>query len=86
MKDKHNHDYEELLSIQAQQIRNLERVIKAEIIGALTPYILRHNRKAETANEAHLLYRGQDLVQMVMSYPDLTPCYPPLKDDGEDLV
>jgi hypothetical protein len=83
--DRLSHDYEELLAVQAQHFNNLRRFIKPEILQPVVAYAKATNRPAEVTVSAHRVYRGQDLIQLVMQWPDLT-CYAPMPTAEEELV
>lgn len=88
-RDKHGHDYRDLLSIQRQHIDLWHDKLKFDLICKVEAYVQKHNQQANDDTQAHRVYRGQDLVQIIMDWPDLKPCYPPVFEQqptAADLV
>ena len=85
MKDKHGHDYEQLTAHQMLQLVLWEEKLKPEIADAVRVYCQTTNTEAGVTG-THLVYRGQDLVQIIMDWPDLKPCYVPNNSTPEDLL
>lgn len=75
MKDKHGHAYAELLVIQRAQFELWHDKLKFGLICKIEDYCLATNRPAKDETETHRVYRGQDLVQIIMDWPNLKPCY-----------
>jgi len=85
MKDKHGHDYDALVAIQKEHLDLWHDKLKFPIICAVEAYCQTTNTEAgETGT--HLVYRGQDLVQIILDWPDLKPCYAPINPNSEDLL
>ena len=85
MKDRHGHDFNELVSIQKTQLANWTLRVKCEVIEPVSAYVAVTNLQASGPEGSHRVYRGQDLVQIIMDWPDLKPCYAPVIP-AEELV
>ena len=77
MKDKQGHEYSELTALQMAQLRGIwsDRLVP-KLYDEVTDYVLRHNRQANGPEQTHYVLRGQDLVQIIMDWPETKPCYP----------
>ena len=77
MKDKNGHDYHELLAIQKMQLQGIwsDRLVD-KLYDDVTEYVLRHNEQANSPLTPHRVFRGQDLIQIIMDWPELKSCYP----------
>ena len=77
MKDKNGHEYNELLAIQRAQLQNTwSSRLNTDLFCAVSVYVVRHNVAALDDKHPHQVLRGQDLVQIIMDWPVLKPCYP----------
>lgn len=77
MKDKNGHEYNELRTIQTSQLQNIWRTrLNTDLFCAISIYVARHNSPALDDKSAHRVFRGQDIIQIIMDWPDLKPCYP----------
>ena len=75
-KDKHGHDYRELRQIQQAHLNAWAQRLIPPISAAICDYVEATNRQANDDTTAHRVYRGQDLVQIVLDWPELKDCYP----------
>lgn len=77
MKDKNGHDYAELLAIQTMQLQGIwsDRLVD-KLYDEVSEYVRAHNEEANSPLTYHRVLRGQDLVQIIMDWPELKPCYP----------
>ena len=86
MKDKNGHEYNELLAIQRMQLQGTwQGRLNDDLFCAVSIYVVSHNTAANDDKSAHRVFRGQDIVQIIMDWPELRPCYPsPVP--AEDIV
>lgn len=83
MKDKNGHEYNELRAIQTAQLKNWGTRIVPNLFSEVSDYVVRHNTAALDDKSAHRVFRGQDVIQIFMDWPDLKPCYPSPKTAEE---
>ena len=86
-KDKHGMEYAACVAIQQKQLTMWSERLKLPIYNAVAEYVLKHNEVANDENQPHRVLRGQDIVQVIMDWPELKPCYPSIKEEPvvEDL-
>lgn len=77
MKDARGYEYQELLDLQDGQMRRWAEKLNAQVWKDLAPYVLACNRPAETPEDKHRVYRGQDLVQLILDWPNPGHGYEP---------
>lgn len=86
-KDKHGHEYRELVAIQSAHVELWRHKLKGGLIADIAHYLARQNQPANDDAHAHRVFRGQDLVQIIMDWPELKTCYPPaIEQSPADLV
>lgn len=83
MVDKTGIEYVEAVNTQLEQVLQWQSKLRAEIYHDFSTYVFIHNRPAVTANDKHQVFRGQDLLQILLAWPNPGPCYP---QRGEDLI
>ena len=76
-KDKHGHVYSDLIALQNMHFAIWQDRLVMPLLNDVVEYVRKHNRQANDDTQAHQVYRGQDLVQIIMDWPELKPCYPP---------
>lgn len=77
MKDKQGLDYKELCAFQLAQLQGIwSDRLKDDLYDAVSDYVILHRREAQDDKHNHQVFRGQDLVQIIMDWPELKPCYP----------
>jgi hypothetical protein len=55
------------------------------LLNDVVEYVRLHNAPANDDKSSHKVFRGQDIVQIIMDWPELKPCYPsPVP--AEDIV
>ena len=86
MKDRLGMEYGEAVRIQQQHLTLWSERLKLPSYNAVAEYVLKHNRVAENEHQAHHVYRGQDIVQIILDWPELKPMYPAVKDDPMELI
>lgn len=85
MKDKHGHDWDALVAIQKDQMYGWSLRLKPEVAAKVSDYLINTNLPANDKG-THRVYRGQDIVQIIMDWPDLKPCYAPNNSNPQDLL
>lgn len=87
MKDKNGQDYKELCAIQLAQLQGIwsDRLVD-KLYDEVTEYALKHRVEALDDKHNHQVFRGYDLVQIIMDWPELKPCYPAGTAAAEDLI
>lgn len=76
MKDKNGHDFRDLVAIQTVQLAVWDQRLKPAITQSVRDYVVACNRQANDDTKAHCVFRGQDLVQIILDWPELKDCYP----------
>ena len=85
MKDKNGHEYKDLIAFQNAHLAIWQDRLVRPLLNDVTEYVRRHNTSALDDKRVHQVFRGQDLVQIIMDWPELKPCYPsPVA--AEDIV
>lgn len=86
-KDKHGHDYDTLLGIQAGHLALWRPKLDALVYHDVASYVRATNKPAADESQTHRVYRGQDLVELIKAHPDIPPPYVPMPtNDASDLV
>ncbi len=83
MKDRHGHEYDILRTYQADQLRSWEARLQPKLHAEVSEYVLAQNKPADTENLSHQVFRGQDLIQIIMEWPNLGTYYP---KPGSELI
>ena len=78
--------YSMLLAIQENHLLIWQEKIPPALHTQIAAYVRKHNRQAPDNTEKHSVYRGQDLVQIILSWPRVEPAYPSVNDTGEDVI
>lgn len=76
MKDLHGLEYDELLAVQERHLALWRQRLLPFIVEGVTKYVLSHNQPAPTPDQKHCVLRGQDIIQVIMEWPNLSPAYP----------
>jgi len=76
MKDKHGLEFKDLVALQNMHFAIWQDRLVMPLLNDVVEYARKHNVPAIDATKAHQVFRGQDLVQIIMDWPDLKPCYP----------
>lgn len=82
MTDKYGYVFEDLVQIQETDLRRWQDKLKPEIHAAVAEYARKHNAPS---SEHHHVYRGQDLVVIILQWPELRPPYPPRLDPIDEV-
>lgn len=75
MKDKNGHEFSALEQIQAEHLVAWRSRLRGGFYADVYCYVVSANLPATDEKQVHRVYRGQDLVQIIMDWPDLKPCY-----------
>ncbi len=86
MKDSQGHEYGDLLKFQHDHLVIWAEKLRPQLAREISEYVRKHNREANGPTQRHQVFRGQDIVQIVIDWPNLHPAYPPIKDDESDLI
>jgi len=85
MKDKNGHEYKDLIAFQNAHLAIWQTRLVMPLLNDVVEYVRLHNAPANDDKSSHKVFRGQDIVQIIMDWPDLKPCYPsPVP--AEDIV
>jgi len=85
MNDKHGNAFKDLLKIQETHLANWHPRLEPKLFDGVLLYVRKHREEALDHTKEHRAYRGQDLVQIIQTWPDLPSYYPPAVD-AQDLV
>jgi len=78
--DKYGHTYKELLAIQTEHLALWKKLLRPEIHRELEREVLAANSPAESTAVKHNVPRGQDLIELIRTWPSWVPA------KGEDLL
>jgi len=89
-KDRNGLEYADLVKIQGQHLALWREKLKPALIGPVADYVVSKNTEANDPEQKHRVFRGQDLVQIIMDWPDInTAVYPPIHEEpaaAADLI
>ena len=63
-------NFTEALGFQTQHLKNWESKLRSELFKEISDYVVSSNDEAKGR-----CYRGQDIVQIILEWPNLSPCY-----------
>ncbi len=86
MKDRTGQEYAEQLGIQRQQLYNWSTRLAADCYQEVAAFCRATNQQARTSEDKHLVYRGQDIVQLIMDWPTFNPIAYPAPVKPEESV
>ena len=90
MNDRTGNDYETLLLTQARHLQIWEERSRPKLFSQVREYVLSMNEQARTVNDKHRVFRGQDIVALLMAWPDIENAgFPPLPkpaQPGEEYI
>ena len=88
MTDRNNLEYDTLIEIQEKDLKIWAKRLRSEIYSAMVQYVRRNNEQARTANDKHQVWRGQDLVEVIMAWPYTAPGFPAVNPPkvGADMI
>ena len=62
--------FSEALRFQIQHLKNWEAKLRPELFKEISDYVISSNNE-----DLGRCYRGQDIVQIILEWPKLSPCY-----------
>lgn len=80
MKDSRGHEYQELLAIQQAHLDRWRLRVIMGVFKPVSEYVIRHNKEADDPAVQHRVFRGQDIVHILMFWPNLGSAYPPTEE------
>lgn len=86
MKDRNGYEYTELVDIQTDCLLLWKPKLRPDLFKAVHAYLDATNLPAPKAEDKHRVYRGQDLVQIILEWPDLSPAYAVVEKPAEELI
>ena len=86
MKDRNGHEYSELLALQTAHLAAWRPKLRGGVLADIVHYLDATNLPAPKAEDKHRVYRGQDLVQIILEWPDLSPAYATVEKPAEELI
>jgi hypothetical protein len=87
MTDRTGMTYEELLKIQEQHLTIWSGRIEPTLFVDVQGYARSMNQEAKDATQKHRVFRGQDLIELFRTWPDInTAVYPPRADSAEAMI
>ncbi len=84
MKDNLGLDYADLLAHQLRHLDTWAERLRPQFFKPIAEYILKHNVEANGPDQRHRVFRGQDIVQIILDWPNLNNAYPPVNDDSPE--
>lgn len=84
--DRQGFTYETLLQYQRAHLKQWLPRVKPSLFEEVHEYVIECNHQADTSDAKHQVYRGQDLVEILFTWPNLGPCYQPRVKEGEEFV
>lgn len=70
MSDLRTNNFPEALGFQTQHLANWESKLRPELFKDISEYVRSSNDES-----IGRCYRGQDIVQIILEWPKLSPCY-----------
>lgn len=79
IKDRVGYEFDELVAIQTKHLDSWAGKLIPQFHAEICAYVRKNNRPAATPEDKHYVLRGQDIVQVMIDWPNLTTVYPPIK-------
>lgn len=87
MTDRTGMSYEELLKIQEIHLTLWKTRVRADFMKEIEQYLLATNQPAVDPLDKHRVFRGQDLIELIRTWPDINPvAYPAKQSSAEALI
>lgn len=86
MKDARGYEYEELTAIQENHLALWKTRLKHDLYAEVAAYVRDSNRAALSPEDRHRVFRGQDIVQIIMDWPNLIAVYPPSASQSASVI
>jgi len=77
MKDRAGYEYAELVAMQKEHLALWHSLLRPAIFSEVKDYVLATNHETFSSEQKHRVYRGQDLVEIIRTWPNLSPAYEP---------
>lgn len=77
MNDARNYSFDELTAIQERHLALWKSRLKHDLYAEVSAYVRQCNRAAVSSDQLHRVYRGQDIVQVIMDWPTPGSGYEP---------
>ena len=84
MKDKNGHEFVELTAIQDEHLTLWGQRLRPEFAAEIRGYVKWANRESG-ADGKHRVFRGQDLIEIIRTWPVLGDTYPTKEKEVEGL-
>lgn len=84
--DRGGHRYETLLEFQSKQLALWEKLLDAMVHAGVSEYVKSVNKQADSTEEKHQVIRGQDLIQVIMDYPQIPFAFPNPAEDAFEVI
>lgn len=75
-RDRYGLEYSDLLVCQKQHLQIWTGKLLPEVATEIAEYVTTHNKQAGLDGK-HQVFRGQDIIQLVLDWPTPGPGYPP---------
>jgi hypothetical protein len=75
MKDRAGYDYNELVAMQREHLAIWQPRLRPALFDEVRAFVLSINRQAPRDEDKHRVYRGQDLIEIIRTWPDLSSAY-----------
>jgi hypothetical protein len=87
MTDKYNLDFEDLVAMQEREMTEWRKKLMPQYHHPVTSYVREHNVEAATPQDKHVVFRGQDLIEIIRTWPEPEKSgYPSRKKAGSDFI
>ncbi len=77
MKDRAGFEYSELVATQREHLARWHEVLRPAFFAEIKAYVVNANHETFSTEDKHRVYRGQDLVEIIRLWPNLSPAYQP---------
>jgi hypothetical protein len=87
MTDKNGYDYETLIAMQNANLHLWATKLIISVNIPVANYVRSMNRMAPTPNDKHVVFRGQDIIAIIVAWPHYEKAgFPPAPKAGEDFI
>lgn len=93
MIDRAGHDYKELLKFQDTHLSIWRERVLPHIMDDVEQYVREVNLCAKDSTEAHRVYRGQTIIELIRTWPRINEAvyaaphkYPSQRDAVESMI
>lgn len=89
MKDRTGYEFAELVEVQTAHFNRLKDKLRPVVFNEVREYCLKTNKEARYPEAKHQVFRGQDIIQLVMDHPkfdfNVYP-QPPKEETAEEMI